>query len=82
MLVLIGLAVCISIAGQMQVAYGHGCQAQGGCCTVGGPCVETSANSPIYLMFVVVGLAGAMLFKFYGGPEQGKRLYSIFNIFS
>ncbi|AIC14921.1 hypothetical protein [Nitrososphaera viennensis] len=63
-------------------AYGHGCQAQGGCCTVGDACVEISANSPIYMMFAVVGVGAVMMLAFYGRPEQRRnRLGAIFNIF-
>jgi hypothetical protein len=61
-------------------AYAHGCQAQGGCCTVGDPCVEISANTPLGIMFVAVSIFGALLLPFYG-REQRRRLYSALNIF-
>lgn len=81
MLVLIGFAVAISIAGQMQVAYGHGCQAQGGCCTVGGSCVEATAFSPVLTVFTMFGLAGTILIALLGGSAQRKKLGAVFNIF-
>jgi hypothetical protein len=60
-------------------AYAHGCPAQGGCCTVGDSCVEISANSPLFIMFVAVSIFGVLLFSFYG-REQRRRLYSALNI--
>ena len=61
-------------------AYGHGCQAQGGCCTVGSGCVEISANSPIFMMFAVVGLGAVTMMAFYGRSVQKSRPGAIFNI--
>lgn len=63
------------------LAYGHGCQAQGGCCTVGGSCVEITANSPIFMMFAVVGLGAVTMMAFYGKTVSKSRLGAIFNIF-
>jgi hypothetical protein len=81
MLMLIGFIASISVTSQTHIAYGHGCQAQGGCCTVGSTCVDISANSPIYIMFAVVGSGSVLMFAFYSKPEQRKRLGMIFNIF-
>jgi hypothetical protein len=60
-------------------AHAHGCPAQGGCCTVGDPCVEISANSPVGIMFAAVSIFGALLLPFYG-REQRRRLFSALNI--
>ena len=62
-------------------AFGHGCQAQGGCCTVGDACVDITPLSPIYLMFAVVGAGAVAMLAFYGRSEQRNRLGAIFNIF-
>ena len=78
---LVGLIAGISIASPANAAYGHGCQAQGGCCTVGSACVDISANSPVYMMFAVVGMGAVAMLAFYSRPEQRKRLSTIFNIF-
>ena len=61
-------------------AFGHGCQAQGGCCTVGGACIRISPISPIYMMFAVVGASGVAMLAFYGRSHRN-RLGAIFNIF-
>nr|AFK24891.1 hypothetical protein Josef01_05d18_43 [uncultured archaeon] len=82
LLVFVGLIASVSVASQTNVAYGHGCQAQGGCCTVGSACVDISANSPIYMMFAVVGGGAVAMFAFYSRPEQRKRLGAVFNIFA
>lgn len=71
-------AVIVANAG---AAYAHGCQAQGGCCTVGSACVEISANSPIFMIFAVVGLGAVTMMAFYGKSIQKSRLGAIFNIF-
>lgn len=63
------------------MVFGHGCQAEGGCCTVGSSCVDISANSPLYMMFAVVGAGAVAMIAFYGRSEQ-RRLGAIFNIFS
>ncbi|MEW6605712.1 MAG: hypothetical protein AB1351_13645 [Thermoproteota archaeon] len=82
LLVLVGLIAGISAAGQIHIAYGHGCQAQGGCCIVGSACVDISASSPIYMMFAVMGLGAIAMFAFYGRPEPRKRIGAVFNIFT
>ena len=75
------IIIIVAVTLNLRSAYAHGCQAQGGCCSVGGACVEISANSPIYMMFAVVGLGGLTMFVFYGRSEQRQRLGAIFNIF-
>ncbi|AIF85206.1 hypothetical protein NTE_03174 [Candidatus Nitrososphaera evergladensis SR1] len=82
MTIFIASAVVI-ISNNTGLAYGHGCQAQGGCCTVGDACVEISASSPIYMMFAVVGAGAVMMLAFYGRSEQTRksRLGAVFNIF-
>jgi hypothetical protein len=77
---LIGLVAGLSIASPANAAYGHGCQAQGGCCIVGS-CADTSVISPIYMMFAAVGAGAVAMFGFYNRPEQRKKLGTIFNIF-
>lgn len=73
-----GMSLVVS---DVPVAYGHGCQAQGGCCTVGSSCVELSANSPIFLMFAAVIAGAVVMYAFYNKPDQRRQLGAIFNIF-
>ena len=80
MLLIIGLMAGLSIASQANAAYGHGCQAQGGCCIVGS-CTDMSVVSPIYMMFAAVGAGAVAMFGFNSRPEQRKKLGMIFNIF-
>lgn len=75
------MIVTAAVAISTNSAYAHGCQAQGGCCTVGGSCVEISATSPVYMMFAVVGAGAVAMLGFYGRQEPGTRLGAIFNIF-
>lgn len=62
-------------------AYAHGCPAQGGCCMVGGACADVGANSPIFMMFAVVGAGAVTMMAFYGRSVQRSRLGAIFSIF-
>jgi hypothetical protein len=61
----IGLLLMIPVGLDFPVAYGHGCQAQGACCTVGMACGEGS-STPLSMMFVAVGMFGLILVSFYG----------------
>jgi hypothetical protein len=47
---------------------------------VGGACADIGANSPIYMMFAVVGAGAVAMMAFYGRLEK-RRLGAIFNIF-
>ncbi len=80
LLVLCTVLAVFAAASNAGMAYGHGCPAQGGCCMVGGACADIGANSPIYMMFAVVGAGAVAMMAFYGRTEQ-RRLGAIFNIF-
>ncbi|MGI0023695.1 MAG: hypothetical protein ACREA4_00945, partial [Nitrososphaera sp.] len=63
MLVLGVVIAFIGIASmRTEAVYGHGCQAQGGCCTVGGCRDQALIQNPSLVVSVIAGSAGAMLF--------------------
>jgi UDP-N-acetylmuramyl tripeptide synthase len=74
------IIVAIAVAISTGSAYAHGCQAQGGCCSVGDACAEIGAVSPIYMMFATVGASAVAMLAFYG-KQEGTSLGAIFNIF-
>jgi hypothetical protein len=63
-----------------QLAYGHGCQAQGACCTVGMACGEGS-NILLSMMFVAVGMLGLILVSFYGRRHIPQKICSCLAVF-
>lgn len=75
-----GFLLSASLVVNMQNAYGHGCQAQGGCCTVGSACAEASIT-PLAMMFVATSVFGVMLFSFYGRQQLPHKICSCLNIF-
>lgn len=79
MLAVFLLAACTF---QSELAFAHGGETL--VCTVGGSCVETTAPSPIYVMFVILGLFGALFFTHnaYEGRYKRQRMGAIFNIFN
>ena len=70
-------ALSILLIGITQQAYAHSSEPTG--CVVGGPCVEITANSPIFIMFAVIGAGGVIMLAYYGRQDQRKKLGAIFN---
>jgi hypothetical protein len=63
-----------------EAAFAHGTESIG--CVVGGPCVETNAITPVYIMFMALGLFGALFFTHnaFSGRVEKQRIWTIFDI--
>jgi hypothetical protein len=78
-MLLLGFSIAAAVI-NLENASAHGCQAQGGCCTLGGMCAEGSPI-PLSMMFVAVGMFGLVLISFYGRRQTHQKICSCLNIF-
>ena len=75
----LGLSLLTTVGLSYQSAYGHGCQAQGACCTVGMACGEGS-STPLIMMFVAVGIFGFIFVSFYGRRNIPQKICSCLSV--